>query len=78
MSPDDRPEDRPPVSHEAPLRVVSGTSGDLEAIVRLLAASRDVRTELVDDIRGQMSDGAYMSPEKLNLAIYRMLQDVLA
>ena len=42
-----------------------------------LAASREVRTELVDDLRAQMDEGAYMSPEKLNLAIYRMLKDVL-
>jgi hypothetical protein len=49
----------------------------LESIFEALAASRQVRTELVDDLRSQMDDGAYMSREKLDLAIYRMLKDVL-
>lgn len=43
----------------------------------MLAHTREVRTELVDDIRAQLDDGSYMSEEKLNLAIYRMLKDAL-
>ena len=43
----------------------------------MLARSREVRTELVDDLRSQMDDGTYMTEEKLNLAIYRMLKDAL-
>lgn len=60
------------------LRVVSPATPGLERIYELLSRSREVRTELVDDIRAQMEDGSYMREEKLNLAIYRMLKDVLA
>lgn len=62
---------------EKPVRVVSPSSGDLARIVQMLADSEDVRSELVTDIRTQMDDGSYMSDEKLNLAIYRMLTDIL-
>lgn len=60
------------------LRVSSKESPGLERIFEMLARSPEVRTELVDDVRGQMDDGRYMCEEKLNLAIYRMLKDVLA
>jgi len=65
------------VEGEAPLRVIAPGSPELERIVRLLARSPEVRTELVDDIRTQMDGREYMSDEKLNLAIWRMLKDVL-
>ena len=60
------------------LHVVSPKTPGLERIFEMLTRSHEVRTELVDDIRSQMTDGGYMSEEKLNLAIYRMLKDVLA
>ena len=60
------------------LRVVSPETPGLERIFEMLTRSREVRTELVDDIRAQMDSGKYMREEKLNLAIYRMLKDVLA
>jgi hypothetical protein len=65
------------VHQEKPVRVVSPNGGDLARIVKMLADSNDVRSELVTDIRGQMDEGSYMSDEKLNLAIYRMLRDIL-
>jgi hypothetical protein len=66
------------VPQDERLRVVSPDSPGLERIYEMLVASRDVRTELVDDIRHEMDGGRYLSDEKLNLAIYRMLKDVLA
>ena len=65
------------MSPEKPVRIVSPSSGDLARIVQMLAESDDVRSELVTDIRSQMHDGSYMSDEKLHLAIYRMLTDIL-
>lgn len=59
------------------LKVVATGSPDLERIYRILSGAPGVRTELVDDVRSQMDDGTYMSEEKLNLAIYRMLKDAL-
>ncbi|MCE9637825.1 MAG: hypothetical protein K8T90_19165 [Planctomycetes bacterium] len=50
----------------------------LEAIFRALSRARGERTELVDDVRARMDGGEYMSAEKLNLAIHRMLKDSLA
>ncbi len=50
----------------------------LPAIFEMLAGSPDVRTELVDDIRDKVKRGQYMTDEKLNLAIYRMLKDLLS
>jgi hypothetical protein len=49
----------------------------LEQIVHMLAQTPSVRTALVADIRKQMEGGGYLSEEKLNLAIYRMLRDIL-
>lgn len=49
----------------------------LERIATMLASAPNMRTELVTDIHGQVDGGGYMSEEKLNLAIYRMLRNVL-
>jgi hypothetical protein len=48
----------------------------LSRIVEMLARTPSVRAELVADIRGRIGDD-YMSEEKLDLAIYRMLRDIL-
>jgi hypothetical protein len=50
---------------------------ELRKIIELLAASPSVRTELVADVRRQVQDGSYLNEEKLDIAIYRMLRDVL-
>lgn len=54
-----------------------GQNGHLAGIVEMLASADSVRTELVDDIREQINNGTYLSDEKLNLAIYRLLKDIL-
>jgi hypothetical protein len=64
----------PKVPHEEP---VSQRARDLSHIVDMLSRTPSVRSELVADIRGQFNGGAYMSEEKLDLAIYRMLKDIL-
>ena len=50
----------------------------LSRIVEMLAAAPGVRTELVDDLHKQVEDGGYVSEQKLDLAIGRMLKDILA
>ena len=49
----------------------------LSQIVDMLAQTPDVRAELVEDIRSQVSAEGYMSEERLDLAIYRMVKDIL-
>lgn len=49
----------------------------LASIASMLATAPTVRAELVADIRRQMAEGSYMSEEKLDLAIGRMLRDIL-
>jgi hypothetical protein len=49
----------------------------LTQIVEMLAQRPGVRPELVADIRKQVATGDYATEEKLDLAIYRMLRDVL-
>jgi len=43
----------------------------------MIASSTDARRELVADIRGRVASGDYVTEEKLNLAIYRLLKDIL-
>ena len=64
----DRPSE-PPVTPRA---------RDLARIVEMLSRAPAVRTELVDEIRRQFETDAYMTEEKLDLAIERMLRDILA
>jgi hypothetical protein len=59
------------------LGVAPPETRQLEAILNALTESRSVRTELVDEIRGQLADDRYMSREKLDLAIFRLLKDAL-
>ena len=49
----------------------------LAKILEVLSASPGVRQDLVSEIQDLISKGEYMSEEKLNIAIYRMLKDIL-
>ena len=49
----------------------------LARIVEMLSTAPAVRGELVADIHRQLADGGYVSEEKLDLAIGRMLKDIL-
>jgi hypothetical protein len=51
---------------------------DLARIVEMLTRAPAVRTELVEEIRRQLQTDGYMTEEKLDLAIERMLRDILA
>ena len=50
----------------------------LTQLVEMLSRTPAVRSELVADIRQQIALDGYMNEEKLDLAIYRMLKDILA
>lgn len=49
----------------------------LAKILELLSASPGVRQDLVDEIKAQIQRGEYLTEEKLNVAIYRLLKDIL-
>ena len=49
----------------------------LAEIADILATAPGVREELVSDIKTQLETGSYQNEEKLNLAIYLMLKDLL-
>ena len=51
--------------------------GHLQPILEMLSQTPAVRDELVQDIQQQINLGTYLSDEKLNLAIYRLLKDIL-
>lgn len=68
---------RTPLPEQSPTPKPAARVKGLEQIVTMLASAQNVRGELVADIRSQMDGGAYMSEEKLNLAIYRMLRNIL-
>ena len=50
---------------------------DLARILEMISSSPSARAELVADIRAQVRNGSYLNEEKLNLAIYRLLRDIL-
>lgn len=50
----------------------------LEKIIELLSHTPDVREDLVEEIRGQIDQGDYLTEDKLNFAIYRMLKEILS
>ena len=52
-------------------------SEDLQHLLKMIASSSDARRELVEDIRRQISAGTYVTEDKLNIAIYRLLKDIL-
>ncbi len=54
-----------------------GQERDLGRLLKMLHSPPDVRRELVADIRTQVNEGSYLTEEKLNLAIYRLLKDIL-
>jgi anti-sigma28 factor (negative regulator of flagellin synthesis) len=49
----------------------------LAQILDLLANSPGVRSDLVKEIQDQIRKGEYLTEEKLNVAIYRLLKDLL-
>jgi hypothetical protein len=55
----------------------SKRAAQLAQIVDMLSKAPAVRSDLVADIRSQVDGGGYLSEEKLDLAIYRMLKDIL-
>ncbi len=61
----------------AAVRTSGGDSQDLQHVLKIIASSTDARRELVADIRGRVASGDYVTEEKLNLAIYRLLKDIL-
>jgi hypothetical protein len=64
----------PELSQPSPERSRTET---LSVIARMLSATPEVREELAEDIRSQINQGAYMTDERLELAIFRMLKDIL-
>jgi VIT1/CCC1 family predicted Fe2+/Mn2+ transporter len=50
----------------------------LTKLVGMLTRVDGVREELVSEIRAQIRSGTYLTEEKLNEAIHRLLQEVLA
>ena len=50
----------------------------LEKIIELLSSTPDVHSELADEIREQIDRGDYLTDDKLNFAIYRMLKEILS
>ena len=51
---------------------------ELAALLKMISQSSDARDELVADVRNQIDAGSYLTEEKLNLAIYRLLKDILS
>jgi hypothetical protein len=49
----------------------------LARILDLLSNDAGVRSDLVNEIRERILKGEYLTEEKLNTAIYRMLKDIL-
>jgi hypothetical protein len=50
----------------------------LTRIVGMLANVDGVREELLDEIRAQIGRGEYLTEDKLNEAIYRLLREIMA
>lgn len=49
----------------------------LARILELLSQEPGVRSDLVREIQERIRNGEYLTEEKLNVAIYRMLKDLL-
>ena len=49
----------------------------LARILDLLSKSPEVRSDLVEEIRELIRRGEYLTEEKLNVAIYRLLKEIL-
>ena len=50
----------------------------LTNIVGMLSGVDGVREELVEEIRGQIERGEYLTEDKLNEAIHRLLREIMA
>jgi len=50
---------------------------ELARILDLLSTAKGVRQDVVDDIREQIQRGKYLTEEKLNIAISRLLKEIL-
>ena len=50
----------------------------LTNIVGMLSGVDGVREELVEDIRNKIERGDYLTEDKLNEAIYRLLREIMA
>lgn len=66
-----------PVDHLSTDLAATPRARQLAQIVEMLATAPAVRGELVADIHRQMADGGYLNEQKLDLAIERMLKDIL-
>jgi anti-sigma28 factor (negative regulator of flagellin synthesis) len=49
----------------------------LARILDLLSQAPEVRSDLVEEIREQIQRGEYLTEEKLNVAICRLLKEIL-
>ncbi|MHC4859335.1 MAG: flagellar biosynthesis anti-sigma factor FlgM [Planctomycetota bacterium] len=49
----------------------------LARILDLLSTAPEVRSDLVNEIREQIRRGEYLTEEKLNVAICRLLKEIL-
>ncbi|MHC4939038.1 MAG: hypothetical protein ACYTHK_08725 [Planctomycetota bacterium] len=50
----------------------------LTNLVGMLSEVTGVRDDLVDDIRNRIDRGEYLTEEKLNEAIHRLLREIMA
>ena len=50
----------------------------LTQLVNMLSRVHGVREELLDDIRAQIERDEYMTKEKLNEAIHRLLREIMS
>lgn len=65
------------VTHVPNDRKATAREAGLSRLVEMLSSAPAVRSDLVAEIRSQVDGGGYMSEEKLDLAMYRMLKDIL-
>ncbi len=56
---------------------VRGRYPRLAKILDLLSRTPGVHADVIDDIRQQIKEGRYLSEEKLNVAICRLLKEIL-
>ena len=64
--------------------MIYGTQRDVPAhfrrltgLVDMLAGLDDVRDDLILDIRAQIDRGEYLTEDKLNVAIHRLLREIM-
>ena len=62
-------------------RPVKGTDDNIVSLVRELTAKArelpDVRPELVEQVKAEIADGTYETPEKMDTACEELLKDLL-